>query len=71
MALLLSLIHISMETGKSYLLVINNYTRSGLGFEIEFGGEGTFLGPEVDFEVEAQNKFECDKTCLLYTSRCV
>ncbi|MBK9042312.1 MAG: hypothetical protein IPN97_03645 [Saprospiraceae bacterium] len=53
---------LSMETGKSYLLVINNYTRSGLGFEIEFGGEGTFLGPEVDFEVEAQNKFECDKT---------
>ena len=53
---------VNMETGKSYLLVINNFSRSGLGFSIEFGGSGTFLGPEIDFEIEAQNKFECDKT---------
>jgi hypothetical protein len=51
-----------MESGKSYLLVINNFARSGLGFSIEFGGTGTFLGPEVDFEIDAQNLFECDKT---------
>lgn len=53
---------ITMESGKSYMLVINNYSRSGLGFEIEFGGTGTFLGPEVDFTIDAQNAFECDKT---------
>lgn len=53
---------INMETGKSYMLVINNFSRSGLGFEIEFGGTGTFLGPEVDFDIEALNQFECDKT---------
>lgn len=52
---------LSMETGKSYMLVINNYSRSGLGFEVEFGGTGTFLGPEVDFEIQTQNQFECDK----------
>ncbi|MFZ1704068.1 MAG: hypothetical protein WAT79_06955 [Saprospiraceae bacterium] len=53
---------INMESGKSYMLVVNNFTRSGLGFDIEFGGTGTFLGPEVDFEIEALNLFECDKT---------
>jgi hypothetical protein len=30
-------------------------------FLVEFGGTGTFLGPEVDFEIQTQNQFECDK----------
>ncbi len=37
---------IDMEAGKSYALVIMNYTGSGDGFSIEFGGSGTFQGPE-------------------------
>lgn len=37
---------IDMEAGKSYALVIMNFTGSGDGFEIDFGGTGTFLGPE-------------------------
>ena len=37
---------IDMEVGKSYGIVIMNFTGSGEGFEIEFGGTGTFLGPE-------------------------
>ncbi|MCP9234460.1 gliding motility-associated C-terminal domain-containing protein [Lewinella sp. JB7] len=37
---------IDMEAGKSYALVIMNFTSSGDGFSIEFGGSGTFLGPE-------------------------
>ncbi|WP_198661713.1 gliding motility-associated C-terminal domain-containing protein [Lewinella sp. IMCC34183] len=37
---------VDMEAGKSYALVIMNFTGSGDGFEIEFGGTGTFLGPE-------------------------
>ena len=37
---------IDMEAGKSYALVIMNYTGSGDGFSIEFGGTGTFLGPD-------------------------
>lgn len=51
-----------MEAGKSYVLIVNNFSRSGLGFGIEFGGTGTFLGPKPDFEVRAQQNFECDKT---------
>lgn len=53
---------LNMETGKSYVLIINNFSRSGLGFAIEFGGTGTFLGPKPDFEINANNAFECDKT---------
>lgn len=40
---------INMVAGRSYALVINNFSQSGSGFSIEFGGTGTFLGPTVDY----------------------
>jgi len=40
---------IDMVSGRSYALVIMNFTGSGDGFSLEFGGSGTFLGPEPDF----------------------
>jgi len=42
---------INMEAGKSYALVINNFSGSGDGFTLEFGGTGTFRGPQADFTV--------------------
>lgn len=57
-----------LEEGKSYALIINNFSASGLGFSIEFGGTATFLGPEPDFEVEAVQAFECDKT-IIFTNQ--
>ncbi|WP_170067531.1 T9SS type B sorting domain-containing protein [Neolewinella xylanilytica] len=36
---------LDMEAGKSYALVVLNFTGSGDGFTIDFGGTGTFLGP--------------------------
>lgn len=59
---------LDMEVGKSYVLVVNNYSRSGLGFAIEFGGTGTFLGPKPDFEVNANQAFECDKS-VVFTNK--
>lgn len=53
---------LDMEAGKTYGMLINNFANNGLGFSIEFGGTGTFVGPEADFEVEAVSAFECDKT---------
>ncbi|MEE9438428.1 MAG: gliding motility-associated C-terminal domain-containing protein [Saprospiraceae bacterium] len=53
---------LDMVSGVSYALIINNFSKSGFGFSIEFGGTGTFLGPNADFEIEAQQAFECDKT---------
>jgi hypothetical protein len=52
---------IIMESGKSYALVVMNFSRSGLGFSIDFGGTGTFLGPEPDFDLFTIDDYECDK----------
>ena len=40
---------IDMVSGRSYAVVIMNFTGSRDGFAIEFGGTGTFLGPEPEF----------------------
>jgi gliding motility-associated-like protein len=45
---------IDMIAGESYALVISNFSNSGSGFSIEFGGTGTFLGPTADFSAVPQ-----------------
>lgn len=58
---------LNMIAGRSYALIVNNFSQSGLGFSIEFGGTGTFLGPSPSFEIDAVQAFECDKT-LVFTN---
>jgi gliding motility-associated-like protein len=55
---------IDMIAGKTYALLVNNFSQSGLGFSIEWGGTGTFQGPEPAFDVTAVQAFECDKTII-------
>lgn len=55
---------IDMVAGKSYALLVNNFSQSGLGFSIEFGGTGTFQGPDPGFDITAVQAFECDKTII-------
>lgn len=55
---------LDMQSGRAYALLINNFSTSGLGFSIEFGGTGTFLGPDLDVAVAAVQAFECDKTII-------
>ncbi len=38
---------LAMEAGRSYALVVLNSSFSGRGFELAFGGTGTFAGPDV------------------------
>jgi gliding motility-associated-like protein len=45
---------VDMIAGRSYALIINNFSNTGNGFSIEFGGTGTFLGPDADFNVAPQ-----------------
>jgi len=52
---------INMVSGTSYGLLINNFSQTGFGFSIEFGGTGTFLGPEPNFDLSTIDDFECDK----------
>lgn len=40
---------INMVAGRSYALIINNFSETGNGFSIEFGGTATFKGPEANF----------------------
>ena len=40
---------LDMTEGTTYALMINNFSGTGNGFSIEFGGSGEFAGPEADF----------------------
>lgn len=51
---------IFMTAGTSYALGINNFTNSGAGFEIEFGGTGTFQGPQASFMIDPLEGLRCD-----------
>ncbi len=42
---------IQMQAGESYALLVNNFHNTGNGFSVEFGGSGTFAGPNVHFTV--------------------
>lgn len=46
---------INMVAGRSYALVVNNFSNSGDGFTVEFGGTGTFLGPTASFTTVPQS----------------
>lgn len=41
---------LDMVQGVTYALAVNNFSLSGNGFALEFGGTGEFLGPEARFE---------------------
>ncbi len=54
---------LDMVSGTAYALVINNFTSQGNGFSIEFGGSGTFLGPNADFSVAIDSENEDNVIC--------
>jgi len=53
---------LDMVAGRSYTLLVNNFSETGRGFSIEFGGTGTFQGPEPDFvPIPVGDTLACDK----------
>lgn len=50
---------LDMQRGKSYALIINNFSAANKGFFIEFGGTGEFLGPEPNFTVNPLSGLKC------------
>jgi len=52
---------IDMVAGQSYALMINNFTSSGVGFGMEWGGTGEFLGPDADFMIIPESGLSCDQ----------
>lgn len=58
---------INMEAGVSYALVVNNFSQSGNGFTVEFGGSGTFLGPEAEFRTNSESDTLCLENTITFT----
>jgi gliding motility-associated-like protein len=58
---------LNMEAGVSYALLINNFSNTGSGFAIEFGGSGTFLGPSPDFSIDPPLDNQCDIDQITFT----
>ena len=52
---------INMISGESYTLIVNNFSNTGSGFSIEWGGTGTFLGPLADFDVDPLVDVACEE----------
>ncbi len=52
--------YIDMQQGHAYALVVNNWSASGNGFSIEFGGTGEFEGPEPDFVFDPPTGLRCE-----------
>ena len=50
---------VDMVAGRAYVLGVNNFTQSGNGIEVEFGGTGTFVGPQAAFETIPAGGVEC------------
>jgi gliding motility-associated-like protein len=59
---------LDMEAGKTYALGINNYgENNGDGFSIEFGGTGTFVGPQAKINFSDADKKICIGEEITYT----
>lgn len=47
---------LQMVAGRSYALGINNFSNTNNGFAIEFGGTGTFVGPQAKINLNKPKK---------------
>ncbi len=50
---------LQMQAGHSYALGVNNFSNTGNGFSVEFGGTGTFLGPKAKITINKADKKYC------------
>ena len=60
--------YIDMVQGRAYTIIINNFTNSGSGFSIEWGGTGEFLGPEANFSISPPSGLRCETDFIVVDS---
>ena len=60
---------INMVAGRSYALMVNNFSESGNGFSITWSGAGTFVGPKPAFAVSPGFGGQCDLTEFRFTNQ--
>jgi gliding motility-associated-like protein len=58
---------LDMVAGKSYALGINNFTSTGNGFNLQFGGTGSFIGPDAKINFSKSSKKICLGEDIVYT----
>jgi gliding motility-associated-like protein len=51
---------IDMEQGKAYALIVNNFSNTGIGFSVEWGGTGEFAGPIANFGIDPPSGLKCE-----------
>ena len=50
---------LQMVEGTTYALMVNNFSATGNGFEVSFGGTGVFVGPETEIESDEPDGVIC------------
>lgn len=58
---------LQMEVGKSYAVMINNFTGTKSGFKMSFGGTGTFVGPQAAFSSNSPTRKVCFGEKITFT----
>ena len=58
---------LDMVAGTSYALMINNFSASGNGFSMEFGGTAEFEGPEAAFTNDEPDQTLCVGESITFT----
>jgi hypothetical protein len=58
---------LQMVAGRSYALMINNFSATGNGFSIAFGGTGEFQGPVADFTTSEPDSTICVGQSITFT----
>ena len=56
---------INMEAGKSYGLMVMNFSQSGVGYNLDWSGTGTFLGPVPEFSIDPISGLRCDQAFII------
>ncbi len=52
--------YIDMIQGRAYAIVINNFTNTGIGFSVQWGGTGEFASPIANFGVDPPSGLKCE-----------
>lgn len=60
--------YVDLVEGRSYALLVNNFTQSSFGFNMEFGGTAEFLGARAHFEILDENTCYEDTIRFINTS---
>ena len=58
---------LQMVPGATYALAVNNFTASGNGFQIEWGGTGNFMGPNAGFVSDQPDSTLCLGETITFT----